>query len=100
MLQQVQVYCGEDFQFLQTLTRYMPLARPVTMLDAGTNVGLAAILLAQAMRFHGQIVAVDANPGTLEVRRVQHKCSTVCRAVQHSLQAVAVQCVRECRIEP
>lgn len=37
------------------------------MLDAGANVGLATVLFAQAIRFNGQVVSVDANPGTMNV---------------------------------
>lgn len=64
----VQVYCDSDFAFLPRLAPYLPLDRPVSVLDAGTNVGLAAILFAQLIKFHGEVVAVDANPETLTVR--------------------------------
>lgn len=63
----MQVFCGLDFVFLKKLTDYVPLMRPVTVLDAGANVGLATILFAQAIRFNGQVVSVDANPGTMKV---------------------------------
>lgn len=62
------MFCSEDFAFLRQLTQYVPLARPVTVLDAGANVGLATILFAEAIRFNGQVVSVDANPGTMKVR--------------------------------
>eukprot|EP00892_Ulva_mutabilis_P006528 jgi/Ulvmu1/4247/UM192_0007.1 len=64
----LQVYCGGDFGFLPRLAPYLP-AGPISVLDAGTNVGLAAILFAQLIKFRGEVVAVDANPQTLQVMR-------------------------------
>ena len=68
----MQVFCGGDFTFLRKLTEYIPLARPVTVLDAGANVGLATLLLTAAIRFNGQVVAVDANPDTMKVSTCLH----------------------------
>lgn len=70
----MQVFCGLDFGFLKKLTDFVPLARPVTVLDAGANVGLATLLFAQVIRFNGQVVSVDANPGTMTVRICLYLC--------------------------
>lgn len=83
----LQVYCDADFAFLPKLAPYLPLGRPVSVLDAGTNIGLAAILFAQLIKFNGEVMAVDANPGTLEVSclaNAMHACPT---SVNHKIMA-------------
>lgn len=69
----LQVYCGYDFNFLAKLAPFIPVDRAVSILDAGTNVGLAAILFAQLIKFNGEVVAVDANPQTLQVRHAPRR---------------------------
>jgi FkbM family methyltransferase len=66
----LQVYCGGpkgDFGFLTHLGRFLPLSRPVSVLDAGANLGGASILFSQLIGFNGEVVAVDANPMTFEL---------------------------------
>jgi predicted O-methyltransferase YrrM len=63
----LQIYCTQDFLFMSTIGSYLPLDRPLTVLDAGANIGLAAVLFAQLIRFSGEVMAVDANPATCEV---------------------------------
>lgn len=49
------------------LSAYMPVNRPVSILDAGANIGGASILFAQLVAFNGEVLAVDANPMTFEL---------------------------------
>lgn len=67
----VQIYCGGDFEFIKTLANYMPIDKPLTYLDAGSNIGCASVLFAHSIMGRGQVVAVDANPETVKVRRVR-----------------------------
>lgn len=64
----VQIYCGWDFLFIKTLAKYMPMDKPLTYLDAGSNIGCASVLFAHSIMGRGQVVAVDANPETVKVR--------------------------------
>lgn len=38
------------------------------VVDAGANIGLASMLFSQVINFNGEILAIEANPSTLEVR--------------------------------
>ena len=58
----LQVYCGADFGFLHTLSEFLPTNKPVTVLDAGANIGAASLLFAHLIGMHGQVVAVEAFP--------------------------------------
>lgn len=98
----LQVYCDNDFAFLPRLAPYLPLDRPVSVLDAGTNVGLAAILFAQLIKFRGEVVAVDANPGTLAVRprRVRNGARRECVTIVFAVTVAVGECVhRACCAE-
>lgn len=63
-----QLYCGGDFGFMHRLTEYLPLRRPTTILDAGANIGLSSILFSHMIMSYGEVLAVEANPETLQVR--------------------------------
>jgi FkbM family methyltransferase len=52
---------------MPSLGKFLPLERPVSILDAGANIGGASILFAQLARFSGEVLAVDANPMTFEL---------------------------------
>ena len=63
----MQAYCGGDtgnFAFLPFISRFVPVHRPVSVLDAGANIGTATILLSQMIAFHGEVISVDASPDT------------------------------------
>lgn len=65
----MQVYCDRHFSYLRHLNALMPDDGRVSMLDAGSNIGLVSDLLMKVTQFQGSVVAVDANPGTAEVCR-------------------------------
>lgn len=65
----MQAFCGVSFRFLAGLVAYALPGRPLTVLDAGANIGLASMLFAHYIRFDGTIVAVDASPPTFDVMR-------------------------------
>lgn len=65
----LQIYCGGDFEFIKTLANYMPINKPLTYLDAGSNIGCASVLFAHSIMGRGQVVAVDANPETVKVMK-------------------------------
>lgn len=62
MVAAVQVFCGHDFAFLSRLAAVLPLTRPVTVLDAGANVGLVTALLAQARALPPPTASAHALP--------------------------------------
>jgi hypothetical protein len=64
----VQFFCDENFLFTTFLGPYIPKDRPTTVVDAGANIGLATILFSQIINFNGEILAIEPNPSTLEVR--------------------------------
>lgn len=63
----MQIYCGGDFEFIKTLANYMPINKPLTYLDAGSNIGMASVLFTHSIMGNGQVIAVDANPETVKV---------------------------------
>jgi hypothetical protein len=63
----MQFFCAEHFLFATFLGPYLPKGRPVTVVDAGANIGLASILYSQVINFNGEVLAIEANPSTLEV---------------------------------
>lgn len=66
----VQVFCENQFDILTELLPYVPFDRPVHVLDAGANIGLASLALTAFMRHHGSITAVEAYPPTFaQLRR-------------------------------
>lgn len=64
----MQVYCGGDFGFMAKLSKYLPIGRPATFLDAGANIGMATLLFSQLIMGNGQVLSVEANPETAQVR--------------------------------
>lgn len=64
----MQVFCMKDFEFLENIVPYMPgFGSPVTILDAGANIGLASTLFAELTGLHGQVLAVEAVPHTADM---------------------------------
>lgn len=60
----LQVYCGGptgDFGFLEHLAKFLPIGRPVTILDAGANIGGASILFSQLIAFSGEVRLLPAS---------------------------------------
>lgn len=74
-IQRMQVFCGGDFGFMAKLSKFLPMDRPVTFLDAGANIGMASILFSQLIMGHGQVLSVEANPETAEVCKPAGACS-------------------------
>ena len=64
---EVQVYCEDHFNYMTTLSEFMPIYKPITFLDGGSNTGMAAILFSHAMMGNGEVLAVEAHPDTFEV---------------------------------
>lgn len=64
----LQFFCDEHFLYTTFLGPYLPKDRPVTVVDAGANIGLASILYSQVINFNGEVLAIEANPSTLQVR--------------------------------
>eukprot|EP00892_Ulva_mutabilis_P004679 jgi/Ulvmu1/2583/UM014_0034.1 len=65
----LQIYCGGDFEFIKTLAAFMPINKPLTYLDAGSNIGMASVLFSHSIMGNGQVIAVDANPETVKVMK-------------------------------
>ena len=63
----MQFFCENHFQYISVLGPWLPKDRPVTVVDAGANIGLASILFSQLINFNGEVLAIEANPSTLEV---------------------------------
>jgi FkbM family methyltransferase len=64
-----QVFCSEDSDFLHVLAHFMPTDRPLTVLDAGANIGFSSLLFARFIKFHGKVIAVEAHPDSLRMVR-------------------------------
>jgi hypothetical protein len=64
----MQFFCEPHFHFISALGPWLPKNRPVTVVDAGANIGLATILFSQFINFNGEVLSIEANPSTLEVR--------------------------------
>jgi hypothetical protein len=56
-----------SFRFLHGIVDYVPVDRPVTLLDAGANVGFASLFFVPFIHFNGKVVAVDASPSTFDL---------------------------------
>lgn len=80
----MQIYCGGDFRFIKTLAKYMPMDKPLTYLDAGSNIGCASVLFAHSIMGRGQVVSVDANPETVKVRVLSEVHRSMARGLPHS----------------
>jgi predicted O-methyltransferase YrrM len=93
----VQVFCQDDFDFLQAVSRRLRYNRAPTFLDAGANIGGASVLFAIAARLAGRVVAVEANPAThahLARTMRQLGCARLCSGVHASVEAVASRALR------
>jgi hypothetical protein len=66
-LTDMQFFCQEHFLFATYLGPFLPKTRPAVVVDAGANIGLASILFSQVINFNGEVLAIEANPSTLEV---------------------------------
>lgn len=81
----VQVYCGGptgDFGFMPHLARFLPLEGPISILDAGANLGGASILFAQARICRALCPAGFAPVFSALTRPVVHPiASRACRSV-------------------
>lgn len=62
-----QFFCEPHFHYISYLGPWLPKNRPATIVDAGANIGLASILFAQFANFNSEILAIEANPSTLEI---------------------------------
>ena len=62
-----QVYCQKHFKYMKKLADFMPIYKPVTFLDAGSNIGVASMLFSHAMMGNGEVLSVEAHPETFEV---------------------------------
>ena len=75
----LQFFCDEHFLYTTFLGPYLPKDRPITVVDAGANIGLASILYSQVINFNGEVLAIEANPSTLQVRALEpvplHSCT-------------------------
>jgi FkbM family methyltransferase len=49
------------------LANFIPNDRPTTILDAGANIGAAAVLFAHTIGLYGEVITVEANPDTYTV---------------------------------
>ena len=67
VVSEVQVYCEDHFNYMTTLSDFMPIYKPITFLDGGSNTGMASILFSHAMMGNGEVLAVEAHPDTFEV---------------------------------
>ena len=56
-----------DFSFLKALAAWLPPDRDAVFLDAGANIGGATLLFALTSGLSGQVVSVEASPGTYEL---------------------------------
>lgn len=63
----MQFFCAQHFLYTTYLGPYLPKDRPTTVVDAGANIGLASILYSQIINFDGEVLAIEANPSTLDV---------------------------------
>jgi FkbM family methyltransferase len=96
----LQILCNADFEFLSSLAPFMPTdSRPVTFLDAGSNIGLAAILFAEFIGLHGEVIAVEANMDSFHVTEdnTQHLSGVITRVhaaivtEQHAARSAVVE---------
>ena len=62
------------------LSKYLPLDRPVTFLDAGANIGMASLLFSHLIMGNGQVLSVEANPETAQVWVLIFPNATQCDA--------------------
>lgn len=85
----MQFFCAEHFLYTSLLGPYLPKGRPVTVVDAGANIGLASILYAQIINFNGEVLAIEANPSTLEVR-----AALCCSAIGCKLNGLPIAILR------
>ena len=72
----MQFFCEPHFHFIAMLAPWLPKHRPATVVDAGANIGLASILFSQLINFDGEVLSIEANPSTLEVRSLLCSLST------------------------
>ena len=75
----MQVFCQHEWDHLLALLPYVPWDRPVHVLDAGANIGLASLVLTAFIRHHGTITAVEASPPTFQQlqRNMQNSTAVV-----------------------
>ena len=64
------MYCGADFNYLHTLAEFLPTDRPITILDAGANIGAASVLFSHFLALNGQVIAVEAFPPNFKILRM------------------------------
>ena len=92
VLARSQVLCESDFEFVDHIAARVAQDQPITIVDAGANIGLASILLAQVCGHRCQILAIEASPATsrlavMNTRQLRGKVQVIQAALVSNIQA-------------